>query len=244
MAFLKTAIEALDPSKDKKTELTLALELLAELSAQKVQSFANAIESELRTAGSAENKTVPVSEILARHTEYRAYTSQDVTKIPGEVATAVKGFITGGNDTIVDGVASLVSTALTAILGSGSGQQQEMSSYYIIVQDYAIARYDVRAWSRNIEADGIIKRIETAMAVVAFKSSVDVTKISFNTFLMAYGGQLKAIGLDAGQVKEYLDTAYQVFTDLRRDVPPSLTAHAEPAGVGFLPPGTVVVSAG
>jgi len=69
MAVLKKAIEALDPAPDKKKDITLLLSLLSELCEQRVDRFVKSIEEDLRTAGNAENRTVPVTEILARPKE-------------------------------------------------------------------------------------------------------------------------------------------------------------------------------
>lgn len=216
MAFLKTAIEALDPSKDKKTQITLLLNLLSEMCEQKVNEFSKSIEEEFRTAGNGENRTIPVTEILARHREYRAYVRSDAGKIATEVSTAIKKFVSGGADNIIDGIASLVTTGLEAIIGAGSGSQQEMSSYYIVVQDYGIARYDIRVWSRNIEAQGITSQIETALAMAAFKSSVDVAKLSFNTFLIAYGSQLAAMKFPPNEQAQYLEYAEKIYEKLKK----------------------------
>jgi hypothetical protein len=215
MSILKNAIEALDPTPDQKKEITLLLSLLSELCEQKVNEFSSNIENELRLAGSGENKTIPVTEILARHREYRAYIKKDAGKIATEVSNAIKKFISGGTNDIIDGVASLVTTGIEAIIGAGSGTQQEMSSYYIIVQDYGIARYDIRVWARQIEAQGITSQIETALATVAFKSSVDISKISFNTFLIAYGSQLENMNFPKDKQREYLDYAIEIYNKLR-----------------------------
>lgn len=215
MAVLKNAINVLDPSPDKKKDITLLLSLLSELCEQKVDTFTKAIELELRTAGSVENKTIPVTEILARHKEYRAYIKQDSGKIAGEVAGAIKKFVAGSADSIIDGIASLVTTGVEAIIGAGSGTQQELSSYYIVVQKYGIIRFDLRLWSRQIEAQGITSQIEQAFSIVAFKSSVDVSKISLNTFLIAYQDQLSKIGIPEDKWNEYLTTAEKLYEKLK-----------------------------
>lgn len=232
MAVLKNAINALDPSHDKKKEITLALSLLSELCEAKVTAFETAIETELRTAGSVENKTIPVTEILARHTEYRAYIKQDAGKIATEVSSAIKKFIAGSASSIIDGIADLVTTGIEAIIGAGSGTQQEMTSYYIVVQSFGILRFDVRAWCRQIEAEGITSQIETALAIVAFKSSVDVTNISLNTFLIAYQNQLGNMGISEGEWAKYLDTAEKLYSKLRGEATSSSSAAALP-GAGF-----------
>lgn len=234
MSILRDAINAADPAPDRKKELTLALNLISELAEQKVTEFGMAIRDSLRTAGNPENRTIPVTEILASHSEYRAYVKADVSKIATEVSAAIKKFVSGGSDEIIDGVADLVTTGLEAILGSGQAIQQEMHSYYIIVQDYAIVRYDISAWARSIEANGITSHIEHAMAIQAFKSSVDVMKISFNTFLIAYGQQLSQMGFDKQAVLQYLDAAEEVYKRLRDLSGDSLTEGSPTAAAASI----------
>ena len=56
--------------------------------------------------------------------------------------------------------------------------------------------------------------MERISAFVAVKSTVDLTKIDFNTFLYLYQNQLTAAHLDKNQVKQALQEAkeiYQVF---------------------------------
>lgn len=217
MAVLKSAINALDPTPDKKKQITLLLSLLSELCEQKVNQFSTEIEDELRTAGSGENKTVPITEILAKHTEYRAYVSQDSDKIATEVTDGIKKFLAGSTESVLDGISDLVTTGIKAIIGAGSGQQQEFLSYFIVVQSFALLRFDIRVWNRRIEAEGITNEIEHAFAISAYKSSVDVKQITLNTFLIAYQDQLAKIGIPESSWEEYLDTAEKVFERLRGD---------------------------
>lgn len=217
MSFLKTAIDALDPAPDKKTELTLALNLLFELAEQKNSSFKQLINDNLRTAGTGDNRSIPITEILAWNTQTHAYVKADAGELVTKVTDAIRDFVSGGTDALITGIGKLVTTGLEAIIGAGSGAQAQMSSYYIVVQSYGIARYDIYAWSRQIEAHGITSRIESALAFTAAQSSVDVSKLTFNTFLIAYGDQLKKIGLPDGEIKEYLDYAQEVFNWLKGD---------------------------
>jgi hypothetical protein len=232
VAILKQAIESLDPSKDKKTELTLALQLLSELSKSKVDQFAEDVKTSYRTAGTGENRTAPITLVIGSHSEYRAYVKSDVSKIATDVADAVKKFVAGGSDNIVNGIAQLVTTGLTAILGSGEGIQQEMMSYYITVQTTALVRYDIYAWRRQIEATGIIKQIESCLAVYASKASVDVQKLDLNTFLLAYDQQLSKMGFTEKQALEMVEYAEKVYFKLKGRAESELgfAPNASPAG--------------
>lgn len=214
MALLKDAINALDPTPDRKKEITLTLNLLSELCENKASDFENKVKESIRTAGNEENRTVPITELIGVHKEYRAYVKKDNSKIPTEVATAVKGFINGGTDDIVNGIASLVTTAIDAILGKASAIEQQFESYYIDVQSFAIVRYDICGWSRQIEASGITKHIENCMAVYASKGSVDVSRISLNTFLLVYGSQLQKMKIPPTEIQTYLDKAEEIYYKL------------------------------
>ena len=127
----------------------------------------------------------------------------------------MKKFIGGTADGITDGIGELVTGALSAILGSGSGTQAEFTAYYIFVDSLSIVRMDVAAWSRRIEVDGITTKIENAVAYQAIKSSVDVNKITFNTFLGAYKVQLDHLKLEPSRLKELIVEAKEIFELLR-----------------------------
>ncbi len=185
MSFLKNAIKTIDPMPDKKKELTLAVNLLFELAEQKSALQEEALKQLLRTAGTPENPSIPITHTLAFHKETRAYVSSSASNLVDTVTGAVKKFISGGSEKIVDGVGELLAGGLEAILGAGTGTQAEMHSYYIIVEGLSIVQFDIMAWQRRIEATGITQEIENAMTFTAVKSSVNVDKITFNTFLQA-----------------------------------------------------------
>lgn len=215
MSFLKNAIEALDPTPNKKTELTLALQVLFELAEQKTTLFKRDLELNLRTAGTPDNQTIPVTQILAWHSETRAYVKNDAGKVATVLLDSIKKFIGGGTNQILDGVSQLATAALEGILGAGSATQAEFHSYYIIVEGLSIVRMDISAWSRRVEATGITTQIENALAFQAAKSSVNVDAITFNTFLQAYKTQLEKLNLPPDKLKEFILQSKEIFELLR-----------------------------
>jgi hypothetical protein len=215
MSILRDAINTLDPTPDKKKELTLSLELISELASSRVRTFTEDVATSYRTAGNGENRTAPITLVIASHSEYRAYVKHDAGKIATDVADAVKKFVAGGSDNIISGIAQLVTTGLSAILGSGEAMQQEMRSYYITVQSRALVRYDVLAWRRMIEATAITSQIESALALYASKASIDAEKLDLNAFLIAYEDQLFKMGFTDKESVEYMDYAEQIYWKLR-----------------------------
>jgi hypothetical protein len=215
MSFLKNAIDALDPAPNRKNELTLALQVLFELAEQKTVLFKRDLENNLRTAGTPNNQTIPVTQILAWHNETRAYVKADVGKIAKTLLDSIKKFTGGGSDEILGGIGDLATTALEIILGAGNAIQAEFHSYYIIVEGLSIVRMDLSAWSRQIEVSGITTHIENALAFQAAKSSVDVDAITFNTFLQAYKSQLEKMKFTPEQLKEFIIQSKEIFELLR-----------------------------
>lgn len=215
MVFLKNAIKAVDPTPDKKKELTLSVNLLFELAEQKKAIQYEVLMQLLRTAGTDENPSIPITNTLASHSETRAYVSSNAGNLVETVTGAVTKFIGGGADNIVNGIGELITGGLEAILGAGSGTQSEMHSYYIIVEGFSIVRFDIVAWQRRIEATGITREIENAMTFTAIKSSVDVDRITFNTFLQAYKKQLEKLQFGDAELKKFIIEAKEIFELLR-----------------------------
>lgn len=215
MSFLKNAIESVDPQPDKTKELTLALNLLYELAEQKSILFKKDLIENLRTAGTPENPTIPITSVLAWHQETRAYVKKSPKELVKTVENAIGKFIDGGSEQIISGIGDLVSRGLEGILGSGVGIQAEMHAYYIVVEALSIVRFDISAWSRRIEAKGITSNIQNALAFQTVKSSVDVDAITFNTFLQAYKSQLNKLNLPPDKLKAFIIESKEVFELLR-----------------------------
>jgi len=213
LTVLKKAIHALDSAPDKKKELTLALNLLFELAEQKKRLQEEFLKEEICTAGTVENPSIPITNKLAWHRETRAYVKDDATNQVNTVTSAIKKFIDDGGEKVTDGIGELLAGGLNAILGSGSGTQSEMHSYFIPIEGLSIIRFDITAWQRRIEVSGFTSKIENAMTLTAVKSSVD--KITFNTFLQAYKNQLEKMKFSEKELIEFIEKSKEVFELLR-----------------------------
>jgi hypothetical protein len=205
MALLKAAMYALDPTPDEKNQLTLLLNLLFELSEQKAIMLAEQIENELKILNFRQIRKAPAIEILARHAEHRAYKKQDRDKIADEVFSGVKRFLSGGSKSILDGISNAVANAIKTMIGVDLMPRQEMIGYYLIVQQSRIVRFDIRAWSRQIEAKEITREIETSIVIVAYKSRVDTGRITLNNLLVAYMDQLSKTGVPQSEWNTHLE---------------------------------------
>ena len=84
----------------------------------------------------------------------------------------------------------------------------------------ALVRIDVKSWIRKVTVVGITQKIESVLAFTAVKSSVDVDKISFNTFMEAYKYQLQrdaAHALNENDLMKEIKRAKEVYNLLKTD---------------------------
>jgi hypothetical protein len=237
MSVLKKAIETFDPAQEKRNEIETALNLLFELAQAKCENQEKTIVQSLRTAGTEDNATIPISQILSSQYDIRCYVDSDSTKIEQEAITAVRGFISGGSDNVVNGIAILLAAGINTLLASGTGLQKDRKDYFIAVDGMSIVRIDIMTWMRRISVIGITKRIDAALAFTAVKSSVDVNKISFNTFLHAYKYQLENAKIEQNILLEEIKKAKEVFELLKDKQLPSIPERE--AILNIMPSATV-----
>ncbi len=89
-----------------------------------------------------------------------------------------------------------------------------------MVDGLALVRIDVKSWIRKVTVVGITQKIESVLAFTAVKSSVDVDKISFNTFMEAYKYQLQrdaAHALNENDLMKEIKRAKEVYNLLKTD---------------------------
>ncbi len=102
-------------------------------------------------------------------------------------------------------------------MGAVAGEETELHEYYIATEGLSIVRIDLIYWCRNIVSAGIMKHGEKSIVCTAVKSSVDLTKIDFNSFLSSYSAQLARCEFSDKQLKEEIINAQEIYT--------LLTAH-------------------
>lgn len=103
-------------------------------------------------------------------------------------------------------------------MGAGKGEEMTKTMYVVVSEYPAIVRYDFAFWNRTIEAKGIMEKMQNALACVAVKSAVDISKLTFNDFLSLYGPILKkAFGSDEQKIKALLDEAKDIYSMLQNN---------------------------
>jgi hypothetical protein len=238
MSIVRDIVKQFDASDELAQTQREVVESLAKLGESKAEFFDLKIQQSLRTAGGADNQTVPISAILASKKEVRAYSSTSAEHIADTVKKSLESFVAGSAKDIVDGVSGLISGALTIFLGEASAATGTIEEYYVLTEGLSVVRVDMKAWYQNVSAKGVYAKMERVSAVVAVKSTVDLAKIDFNTFLYLYQNQLQMAKLTKEQVTEALREAkeiYKAFQDMGGRLAESTPITVHPATTAALP---------
>ena len=227
MGAIRNLIESFDNSKELGQAQREIVENLARLAESKAEFFDLQISTNLRTAGSPDNQTVPVEAVLNSETYTHAISSDTVAKIGDTVKSALKSFCSGGKEEILNGVGNLITDALTIFLGSGGASTGTKKQYYILTEGWSVVRVDLMAWYLEVQAQSIRNAMQKATAFVVVKSAVDLSKIRFNTFLNIYRSQLASMKLKDDQINTALDEAKNIYDRFHETHPqPLLAEHA------------------
>lgn len=143
-------------------------------------------------AGTGDDKTIPITEIQDFTKETHSYLSSNADKIASTVNSVIGDFVKGGKDNITNGVSSLITEAVTVLFGETESSDITISKYYIAMEGVALIRLDLMGWKRSVEATSLRKKVEQVSAFTLSKSTVDVTKLDFDTFLDQYQDIVKA----------------------------------------------------
>ena len=64
--------------------------------------------------------------------------------------------------------------------------------YYVALEGISLIRLDIMGWKRAITASSLTTKVEQVSAFVMSKSTIDIKKTDFNTFLDLYQNVIRA----------------------------------------------------
>ena len=216
MGTLKNIVDTVDKSQEVTTEIQEALKTLMELSEMHMSNYYDALLADLKEGkigDASQQLRVPITYMLKEYKEVRATTKDTATNLFSKILETIGGMVDDkSTDGILNGIGSIVQDALNTILGAGAGMETSAECYAVTVDYPAIVRYDFSFWGRVVEAQSIRDHCEAAIACVAVKSAVDVTKLAFNDFLGLMAPVLNR-GFDSDQRKilEMIQKARDVY---------------------------------
>lgn len=215
MSQVRSVIESFDNSNEQSKNAREMVEHLGALAQAKADLYEKELLENLRTAGSEENKTLPVESIIFNEVYTRAFTSSSAQHIPdavkGTLKKVVEGAKGGSAEKILDGVIGLASEALATFLGETEASTETKKWYWVAQEGYSIVRLDMRAWYLSVRATSVKEKVEKICAFVLTKSVVNVGAIGFNTFLNLYDRQLRQMNLADNDIEAALDRAAKIY---------------------------------
>lgn len=219
MAKLRSVIDSCDASKEMEQVIKEQLETLMQLADKNADLAVANIEARLKDGKTSDsNLEVPISVVLQKTRETRAVTTESNSDIIQKISDSISKFFSPGKKEILDGVAGILGDTFGALMGAGEGLELKQDLYIVAVEYPAVVRMDFSAWVRNTRASGIREKCKSAISVVAYKSAVDIGKLSFSAFVTIYSSLLsRCFGSDLKNVDELLAAAKKIYSDLGLD---------------------------
>lgn len=193
MGVIKDIVDKVDKSEEEKAKLGETLNLLVSLAESKAEHCQSIIEDDLKAGRVVENYTLyfPITHIAEKRVQYRCTT----TDTPGDLVSTIANSIMGMFDdhtpkNIINSIAKTVNEFLTVLIGSGEGTEQYAQVYTTGIDGsgmtMSLVRTDFMFWCRKITASSLKEKMDSALACVAYKSVIDVSKLKFDDFRNVY----------------------------------------------------------
>lgn len=136
------------------------------------------------------------------------------------ISSAVDTFFAGKDGAVKNGIHSLVTTAVNAILGNSSMGEQLDNKTFIALEHNAIVRVDVKFWRYNFSDKGVIGNTQNVFCYSFGRSVVDHTAVPIDVLINLVSAE---IGDDAAAA--YLEKMEKIYQFQQRMDP--VTAHKE-----------------
>lgn len=237
MAQIRSVIQSFDTSNEEGKLAKESVEILTKLGEAKLELFEIQIRESLRTAGSEDNKTIPIESIIGDMSEVRAFTSTTVNNMVDKVQELLNSLVGDGGiepSKLIKGVASVISKGLGMFLGENQAESQTIKKYYIIRSGMAIIRVDMMAWFLEVKSQGIKAKLEKITAFKAVTSTVDLSKVKLNTFLAIYQQQLKS-NMTNSDVLEELEEVKKVYKKYTEEAKNSKKSESKEVEIEIMP---------
>jgi hypothetical protein len=199
MSTIRKAIADNDPKTEKFDSIKTSLDLLDKLASLKLEELGGQISSQLE-----DKKKFKTTH--QEHTKSGTHitATDDSSNITSALNSIIDGFCAGSSAGTRKAVSAIVGTALTALLGSGEGQETYEISYAASAEDDILKRVDAACWPYGIAAKGITEKSLSPIAYVCVKSYIDPTDVH-STELVSMYREAARLGGQAGGRRQHPD---------------------------------------
>lgn len=213
MGAIRNAIKSFDGTDEAKKELEVQLDNMTALAKTKADYFELVLKDDLASSGAGSSKDIPVKFILDFMRQTHAYASSSADSIASTITEAIDGFISGGQENVMNGVCALMTKAVQTLFASKDGGEDESHFKSVFAEGRALVRLDLKAWKRFTNVKSLSESAEQISAFVMCKSTIDAEVLDYNTFIQLYQRNLyeKAAGFTPAQIEQQLDEIAEIY---------------------------------
>lgn len=209
MGKIRDAIKDFDKNDEVTRNAKESLEILTNLCESNAKLFKLEIEQDLRDGKTSdENLRIAISKIVNEVVEERSISQN--SSVMEAIVDSFNDIFTG-NAEISTGICNIIKKIIGALQGISMGTEKKVTKTLVTVEYPSIVRYDMIFWNWKIATKTLTDHIEDALVCVATKSSVDVKKLDFNTFLVVYREVLARAYKDEKDIKKAIKEAEEIY---------------------------------
>lgn len=225
MATIKKAIADLTGSDEDKSKAQAQLEFLRSSATAQLELIANKIEKKLTGQDDLNGLYIVPEAIVGTAQGYNVQSSEK----PDEAITAaVNYFFSGSKDSVKNGFAKIVETALDTLLGNTEIGETKKEYYFLMMENNSFVRVDLGVWKYYFSQKGIISDTQQAVCYSLYKSVIDHTKVSKDLMINLISQYL---GDDLSVIKEYIGEIHELYDILDGTDPKTLKNNFPPSGL-------------
>lgn len=168
-------------------------------------------------ADGSDNQTIPVSGIVESYSHVHALTRHtEATRIVDTFKNALAKAVTVGRFRAIDSISVLLAESLKSALQDPNTHTEGKALYVVLADRQSLVRLDIKMWYADVTSHALHEAAEKIVVVSAVKSTIDVTRLTLNTFLNVYQRQLRVGSLGGSELMREIEDIATFFRALKQ----------------------------
>lgn len=188
MATMKNLLDVLEQQSGTSEELYEKVQLLFRLCTERMDGFETKLKDFLKDSKSLTGFSFPVAGSADSQKQCRFVLPETDTYLMPHIQYCINDVFKGEiSEAVRYDMALTVDHVLEQLMSIGKGNEQSAQGFSVAVEGAMnLVRVDYIIWCRRSAVGTMEKTVEYAVAYVAIKSNIDVSRINFNDFCCVY----------------------------------------------------------
>jgi hypothetical protein len=185
------------------------LQLLVDAAETKLSEFRMELREMFLNPGAEEKVAIIGKRAIHYYDQYQANVHEGVDD---GINSIIDNFFTGTSEGVKEGFKSLIKIGLSTIFGNVTIGETQLHQYFIIPENNAFVRVDVKAWRYQFSSVGVIGKAHNAFCYVFCKSVVDHTQVTIDELIYLVS-EMAGPNATLKSVKDLINAMRELWND-------------------------------